>query len=238
MRERNFVVNSNCKIRSRWSEGPAIFALKILWPWANRHPAGEAWRSSSREGGMNKNKTVFSREWWRRLGAAGSGLLFTFALCLPFSAIASGTVTLAWNASNDPLVLGYNLYCGGVSGVYTNIIAAGNATNITVSGLVGGRKYYFAATTTGILGLESIFSGEVAYVVPTRAILYIQIGRSNGVPVSISITANGMIPNQWILQSSTNLEKWTAIAQGTNLPVNFFAATKGVPMQFFRLLGQ
>ena len=85
---------------------------------------------------------------------------------MQLSAYATGSVTLAWNASTDPSVVGYNVYYGGASGAYTNEICAGNATNATISGLIQGTTYYFAATTYAASGLESPFSSEVSYLVP------------------------------------------------------------------------
>ncbi|MGO9587030.1 MAG: Ig-like domain-containing protein, partial [Limisphaerales bacterium] len=64
--------------------------------------------------------------------------------------------------------MGYNVYYGGASGAYTNEICAGNATNVTVSGLVQGTTYYFAATTFSASGLESPFSSEASYLVPPK----------------------------------------------------------------------
>ena len=81
-------------------------------------------------------------------------------------AFAAGSVTLAWDPSADPTVTGYNVYYGGASGTYTNEICAGNATNVTISGLVQGATYYFAATTFAASGMESPFSSEVSYFVP------------------------------------------------------------------------
>ena len=81
-------------------------------------------------------------------------------------AFAAGSVTLAWDPSTDPTVTGYNVYYGGASGTYTNEICAGNATNVTISDLVQGATYYFAATTFAASGMESPFSSEVSYLVP------------------------------------------------------------------------
>ena len=92
------------------------------------------------------------------------GLLILTALIA--SVQATGSVTLAWNRSTDPIVAGYNVYYGGASGAYTNEISAGNATNATISGLVQGTTYYFAATTYTSSGMESPFSSEVSYLVP------------------------------------------------------------------------
>jgi hypothetical protein len=96
----------------------------------------------------------------------GSFIFAVLFAVMQLSAFATGSVTLAWNASTDPSVAGYNVYYGGVSGVYTNEICAGNATNATISGLVGGTTYYFATTTYAASGMESPFSSEVSYLVP------------------------------------------------------------------------
>jgi len=104
-----------------------------------------------------------------RRAILGSFLFSVLFAVMQLSAFATGSVTLAWNASTDPSVVGYNVYCGGASGVYTNEICAGNATNATISGLVQGTTYYFAATTYAASGLESPFSSEVSYLVPMNA---------------------------------------------------------------------
>ena len=103
--------------------------------------------------------------------AAVDLLLFSgVVVLLQLPALATQNVTLAWNASTDPTVVGYNIYYGGGSGNYTNMTSAGNATNLTVSGLVGGATYYFAATTYNSSGVQSPFSNEVFYSVPTNTV--------------------------------------------------------------------
>lgn len=74
-------------------------------------------------------------------------------------------MTLAWDASSDPTVVGYNLYYGPSSKTYTNLISVGQSTSSVVSNLAAGATYYFAATTINLAGLESIFSTEVVYQV-------------------------------------------------------------------------
>ena len=66
--------------------------------------------------------------------AVNSVLLSGMALFIQLPAFATQNVTLAWNPSTDPTVVGYNIYYGGASGNYTNTLSAGNATNMTVSG--------------------------------------------------------------------------------------------------------
>ena len=94
---------------------------------------------------------------------------FLFAVLfavMQLSAFATGSVTLAWNASTNSSIAGYNIYYGRASGAYTNKICAGNATNATISSLVEGTTYYFAATTYAASDMESPFSSEVSYLVP------------------------------------------------------------------------
>lgn len=81
---------------------------------------------------------------------------------MPASAVAE-QVTLAWDASPDATVVGYNIYYGGASQQYTNIVSAGGATSAVISNLTAGATYYFAATSVDAAGLESTYSGEVMY---------------------------------------------------------------------------
>ena len=89
----------------------------------------------------------------------------------PSSAFATGSVTLAWNPSISTNVAGYKIYYGLACGVYCNTIsvAGSTATNATVTGLVEGTTYYFAATAVDALGIESQFSNETSYSVPTNS---------------------------------------------------------------------
>ena len=89
----------------------------------------------------------------------------------PFTAFATGSVTLAWNPSISTNVAGYKIYYGLACGVYCNTIsvAGSTATNATVTGLVEGATYYFAATAVDALGIESPFSNETSYSVPTNS---------------------------------------------------------------------
>jgi len=85
---------------------------------------------------------------------------------VPLSSLATGNVTLAWDANPDPSVAGYKLYYGTASGNYGTVIPAGTATTATASNLTEGATYYFAATDYDTNGFESDFSTEVAYTVP------------------------------------------------------------------------
>jgi hypothetical protein len=88
-----------------------------------------------------------------------------FALT-PLASLATGTVTLAWDASSGTNVIAnYKVYYGIVSATYTNSVAAGTNLTASVSNLVAGRTYYFAATAVDTSGLESDYSAEVSTVI-------------------------------------------------------------------------
>ena len=87
-------------------------------------------------------------------------LVSSLLALLPFSALAAKSVTLVWSPSTDPNIASYNVYYGAASHSYTNLISAGNATNATISDLVEGVTYYFAATAVDNAGLESDYSNE------------------------------------------------------------------------------
>ena len=78
-------------------------------------------------------------------------------------AVSSGSVTLAWTPSISTNVVSYNVYYGSASGIYSNVISVVGSTNATITGLVQGITYYFAARAVDSLGAESQFSGEIAY---------------------------------------------------------------------------
>ena len=106
-------------------------------------------------------------------GRGRRAALVTF-VCSLFAALATlhslaDTLTLAWDASTDPTVVGYNVYYGVASRTYTNMINVGDVTTVTISNLVPGVTYYFAATTYNAAGLESDYSTELSYTVPAAA---------------------------------------------------------------------
>jgi hypothetical protein len=87
---------------------------------------------------------------------------------LPISSSAIGNITLAWDPSPDAGVVSYRVYYGLASGIYTSSVLAGSATTVTVSNLVEGVTYFFAATASKTNGLESDFSNEVSGTINAR----------------------------------------------------------------------
>jgi hypothetical protein len=85
------------------------------------------------------------------------------------ASLAAGTVTLAWDPSpGTNIIANYNLYYGAASGTYTSSVSAGTATTVSISNLVEGTTYYFAATAVDTAGLESDYSTEVSALIPVK----------------------------------------------------------------------
>src|SRR5258708_4676998 len=84
-----------------------------------------------------------------------------------FKVQAAQSVSLAWDANTASDIVGYRLYTGTASGVYTQQIEVGNNTSTSVSNLVDGTTYFFAVTDYNTSGVESASSNEVSYTAPT-----------------------------------------------------------------------
>jgi enamine deaminase RidA (YjgF/YER057c/UK114 family) len=112
------------------------------------------------------------------------------------SAQAVRNVTLMWSPISNPIVAGFNIYYGGVSGVYTNKTDVGGATILTISNLLNGKTYYFAISTYSAAGAESALSGEISYTVPVTV---------DPVAIPLSVQVFGLdVPNP----------KWGSLSAG------------------------
>ena len=127
---------------------------------------------------------------------------------------ASQSVTLTWNLV--PNAAGYNLYWGTTSGNYISIVSVGNVTNATVTGLITGGTYYFAATTLAKSGLESGYSVEVSLTLPNCI----------NCP---DIETNFVYDYGRQLCVQTDLVYWPVFVKWTN-------SLPGYPTAFFRLI--
>jgi hypothetical protein len=131
----------------------------------------------------------------------------------PLTSLAAPSITLAWDPSTDPSVVGYKVYWGVATRNYTNSLSAGSATTLTVSNLVIGTPYYFAATAYDTNGIESDYSAEVSGSValpnqpPTlNAIANVTINEGAGTQtVNLSgITSGATNENQTLTVTATS----------------------------------
>jgi hypothetical protein len=120
----------------------------------------------------------------------------------------AANVTLVWNASTAPAVAGYSIYHWIAGGTSTNKNSAGKATSLTLSNLVFGTTYYFAATMYDTAGVESPFSIVVSYTVP------LAVSASNQPPTLNPFSDLTILENS--RQQIVNLSGLTAGATGEN----------------------
>ena len=129
-------------------------------------------------------------------------LLSAIAMLLSSSGLGQTqtNVILAWSPSPVSSIAGYNVYSGGVSATYTNMIALGNVTNTLITGLNPGSTYFFSVTAVDTTGLESPYSNETSYSVPANIVS----GSSNTPPVltNTAPTISG-VANQTISINTT-----------------------------------
>jgi len=137
-----------------------------------------------------------------------SALMWVFLLPVR----ANESVTLAWNASADPQVAGYKIYSGPASHSYASVLMVGNTTNATVTGLVPGATYYFAATTVDRSGAESGYSNETQYTVPVTPAALTTATLSGG---QFSVNVSGDASQQYVVQASTDLVNWVSLQTNT-----------------------
>jgi hypothetical protein len=120
--------------------------------------------------------------------------VFPLSIFLALNCFGQSTtnVTLAWNPSSASALAGYKVYYGGSSQTYTSVVSVGLVTNATLSGMILGRTYYFAATSVDSLGVESQLSNETSYTVPTNTVP--TVSTTTNTPPFISAIANQTIP--------------------------------------------
>ena len=109
----------------------------------------------------------------------------------------AGAINLAWDPDTSPMVVGYRIHFGPAPGNYPSQIDAGNTTAYTVTSLVEGSTYHFAATAYDASNTESGYSNDVSATVPYS----VPVAQFTGSPtsgvapltVSFSNTSTGTI---------------------------------------------
>jgi len=171
---------------------------------------------------------------WTGLAKFVASLLL---LAVVSNTVSAANVTMAWNRSSDSAVAGYNLYYGGASGNYTNVVNAGSATNATISGLIPGATYYIAATTYVISGMESMFSGEITYTVPLVTGVQLRVTPAR----QFILTVTGPVGHTYDIMATPDLKTWTVIGTvtiGTSGSLTFTDTNAAsFPRRYYRTRG-
>ena len=160
---------------------------------------------------------------------------------------ADQSVALTWDAGGDPEIAGYRIYYGIQSQNYTAWVDVGKVTQATITGLVAGTTYYFAATTYYDSGEESDYSNETTFTVPADAVNSLAaisttvtnpatlaaMGQSGG---HFNFTISGAEGSVYILEASSNLVNWIPVQTNT-APFTFVESGGVLPQQFYRAVG-
>jgi hypothetical protein len=115
--------------------------------------------------------------------------------------VPAASLTLAWDRSPD-VVGGYALYVGDAPGSYQRRVDAGDQTNLLVTNLTSGVRYYFTVTAYSRANVESAPANEVSYLVPGA--FYLSPGPAAGVQLNFVCEPG----KTYSLQASTNLVDW------------------------------
>src|SRR5207253_1279271 len=81
--------------------------------------------------------------------------------------VVAGNMTLAWDADSDPSVVGYRLYSGTTTGVYTQTTEVGSALSVSASNLAGGTTYFSVVTAYTATPVQTPPSTEVSSPPPS-----------------------------------------------------------------------
>lgn len=141
-------------------------------------------------------------------------LLLALTVATSENTWADGLV-LDWDASVSTDVAGYNVYYGTNSGNYIYKLDAGNVTSITISNLVCGGTYYFAATAYDSNGNESALSAEISFIVP-GAFCIAPYAAGNPGALSFPVAPG----HSYEIQATTDLQNWTSIWQSDVMTTN------------------
>lgn len=120
---------------------------------------------------------------------------------------ATESVTLAWNPAPDSTIAGYKIHYGTASHFYSSVVTVGNTNQATISGLMPGMTYYFAATSYNQAGEESNLSNEASYTVPLPPTLTSMIHSAG----TFGFTFSGNPGQMYVVEASTNLLNWIPV---------------------------
>jgi hypothetical protein len=142
-------------------------------------------------------------------GLVSTGFIAGGVLLAMLGSAWGAGVTFAWTPNTD-IVAGYKIHYGPASRTYNQLFDARNVTSGTVSNLVPGTRYFFALTAYNSQGLESDYSNEITYFVPTNT------APSGPFRLTIALTPSrqrvltltGPTNRNYSIETGTNLTAW------------------------------
>src|SRR5262249_39603173 len=132
------------------------------------------------------------------------------------------SIKLAWDASSDSNVIGYNVYRSQQSGVFSSTPLNGTIVLTTAalndSSVQSGSTYYYVVTAVSTTGAESGYSNQVQATVPvtvTNQAPVVSVGPAQTItlPATATLTAtatddglpNGVLAYSWNVVSGTGV---------------------------------
>ncbi|MCK9294853.1 MAG: Ig-like domain-containing protein [Desulfobulbaceae bacterium] len=160
--------------------------------------------------------------------AIATSVLFSFSTPVH----AWQEASFSWSPNPETNLAGYKIHYGTASSQYDHTVDMGNPASIngvvagTVSGLVEGTTYYFAATAYDTDGFESDFSQEVIWTAPSVPVepAPLPIAQDMSLALNEDTPGTGQLPGQ----SPDNLPlTYQIVTNGTNGTASISSAATG-----------
>jgi len=165
-----------------------------------------------------------------------AGLISSVGFTQAASATSPLTVTIDWNSSSDPTVVGYALYYNAVGSTVTNRLDVGLATEVMVSGLMASSTYSFYAVSYDANLNESLPSNLQFYTVPAMSPLQFTPPVNGAVSLSFYVAPGSSCHVEYT--DSLNPPNWTilntAIGDLTGLVTISDTVDPSKPSRFYR----
>jgi len=138
------------------------------------------------------------------------GTLFTLSA---LSASAGQSLSLEWDSSPDPNVVGYRLYYRDLASTNVHVADVKGQTWVELNDLNAASTYSFSVTAYNAVGLESDPSNSIEYTIPLGAVATAVSKDRSGRPV-LRMFAQGVTGRRLALQKSADLLNWTTMSIG------------------------
>lgn len=149
---------------------------------------------------------------------------------------ADQNVSLGWNPSTNAVV-GYAIHYGGASHNYPFRLDVGTNTSVSFSNLQPGQTNFFAVTAYDSTGAESVYSSELAYIVPGVIRCHPPVKTGDVTTLQFPVA-----PGHWYeVQATTDFQTWSTISTTSTMMSNCWTSvqdpkSKAFHSRFYRLV--